>query len=923
MRRWFLSYNSQDVALVQALETALRRTDVDAHIFFAPRSLRAGGYWLPELAREIAEATAFVLLVGEKGLGSWQVAEYYEAIDRRVKEHNFPVVLVLLEGQAAPGLPFLRQLHWIVTPDPATEQFLGKLLDAVTEGGTRPNELWRYTAPYRGLPAMTAADSDFFFGRASETVEVIRTFEATPNKLPILVGNSGVGKSSLAQAGVMAALSRQGWPERTMDAGPWPQVFCNTRQWCFLTVRPGVQPITALVESFLETWQFKPGDPARIKYRNEWVELLLDEKKKTSLLDLINETERRYEELNRPKPPAFFLYVDQGEELYVRAEPRQRKRFSEILAHGLSDRRLQALMSLRADFSGALQNDQPLFEAYQRIEVPPLREAQLREIVNRPAALLSARFETDHLAFDIARQAAEDSIEDVGALPLLSYLLDDMWDGMIRRGDGILRMPSAAIELGGVLANRVNSFLSDRPQAEHALQRLLTLKLATVRDDGEPTRRRAARSEFTEEEWRLASELADHPYRVLVTATPASGETYAEVAHEAVFRRWQKLRDWIAAEREFLAWKTGLEAARRAWQAMPDGSTDEALLMGVALMQAQSWFGKRADDIPTVDRGFIELSRKTAQRRRLRIKTLIAMLAFFIFAGVIGWLNEPYLRERWRRIAVTEPYLRTQVRPYVLTATAEQALNPKDSFRECAKDCPEMVVVPAGDFMMGSLRDEVGHEDHEDDGNGRLHSVAFAKAFAASKFEVTFDEWNACVDYGNCDRVGDGGREDGRLPVVDVTWHHAMQYAAWLRYMTGKPYRLLSEAEWEYAARAKTSTAYSWGDKIGKNNASCNGCDSQWDRQLAPAGSFTPNAFGLHDMHGNVWEWVVDCYHGNYSGAPTDGSVWENGDCKNHVARGGSFANIPQFLRAAQRGVYATIDRNRYIGFRIARTLTQ
>src|SRR3984957_20911407 len=111
MHRWFLSYNSQDLALMKGLEDALRRKDAEAHIFFAPRSLRAGGYWLPELSKEIAEATAFVLLVGEKGLGPWQVIEYYEALDRRVKQHDFPIVLVSLDGQPAPGLPFLRQLH--------------------------------------------------------------------------------------------------------------------------------------------------------------------------------------------------------------------------------------------------------------------------------------------------------------------------------------------------------------------------------------------------------------------------------------------------------------------------------------------------------------------------------------------------------------------------------------------------------------------------------------------------------------------------------------------------------------------------------------------------------------------------------------------------------------------------------------------
>jgi hypothetical protein len=148
----------------------------------------------------------FVLLVGEKGLGPWEVIEYYEALDRRVKQHDFPIVLVLLDGQPAPELPFLRQLHWIISADPASEKSI-QVMDAAAGGGALPGELWRHTAPYRGLAAMTEADTDFFFGRGRETVEVIRALEATPEKLPVLLGNPGVGKSSLAQAGVLAGLA--------------------------------------------------------------------------------------------------------------------------------------------------------------------------------------------------------------------------------------------------------------------------------------------------------------------------------------------------------------------------------------------------------------------------------------------------------------------------------------------------------------------------------------------------------------------------------------------------------------------------------------------------------------------------------------------------------------------------------------------
>ena len=395
MRRWFLSFNSSDRALAERLKVSIERRDSGSRVFFDATSLRAGGYWQPALAQGIDEADAFVLLVGEKGLGPWQRLEYYEAHDKHVKSPEFPVVLMLLDGHAAPGLPFLRQLHWIVTADPTSEKDVARLIDAAAGTGAQVGELWRYTSPYRGLSAMEEKDADYFFGRERETVEVIKALAGAPDKLPVLLGNSGVGKSSLAQAGVLAALARQAWPEAAVDTGPWPQVFQNSRQWCFLTLRPATEPIRALVEAFLTAWQFDAGDPARIRQRNEWVELLLHDDRKTSLSELLDETERRQTELTQAKPPAFFLYIDQGEELYVRAELRQRRRFSEILVQGLRDPRLRALMSIRSDFMGALQGDEPLFDARRQIDVPPLREPQLREVVSRPAALLSARFETE------------------------------------------------------------------------------------------------------------------------------------------------------------------------------------------------------------------------------------------------------------------------------------------------------------------------------------------------------------------------------------------------------------------------------------------------------------------------------------------------------------------------------------------------
>jgi formylglycine-generating enzyme required for sulfatase activity len=412
-----------------------------------------------------------------------------------------------------------------------------------------------------------------------------------------------------------------------------------------------------------------------------------------------------------------------------------------------------------------------------------------------------------------------------------------------------------------------------------------------------------------------------------VTATPEGGETYAEAAHEAIFRRWDTLRGWIAAEREFLAWRTGLEAARRAWQVTPEGSKNEALLMGAGLTQAQSWLEKRRDDLPVIDRDFIDQSSRRERRARSRarrVQTLVYVLLVGIIAALIGWINQSYLKEQMNWFITMRPYMRAQVQPHVLSAEGERALKPGRAFRECAKDCPEMVVVPAGEFMMGSPANERDRYGNEDDGYGRQHKVVFAKPFAVSKFEVTFDEWDACVAVGGCAPLPDSNMGRGAQPVINVSWEDVKQYVAWFSKMTRKPYRLLSEAEWEYAARAGTTTAYSWGDEIGKGNAHCNGCGSEGDRwQTVAVGSFAPNQFGLYDMHGNVWEWVEDCLYINYKGAPEDGSAWiAQGDCDNRAVRGGSWTNLPQDLRSAYRVWHSTVTRIDYLGFRVGRTLT-
>lgn len=310
--------------------------------------------------------------------------------------------------------------------------------------------------------------------------------------------------------------------------------------------------------------------------------------------------------------------------------------------------------------------------------------------------------------------------------------------------------------------------------------------------------------------------------------------------------------------------------------------------------------------------------RRRQRRRERRVQAVIYVMLVGIITGLVGWINQSYLKERWNWFTVMRPYMLASVRPYVLTAEAERALKPGETFRECANDCSEMIVIPAGSFTMGSPATEEGAIIHEDP----QHSVTIAKPFAVSKFDLTFADWDACVSVGGCPQITDGGSGRGTKPVINASWDDAQQYVAWLSKMTGETYRLLTEAEWEYTARAGTQTTYYWGEKIGKGNANCTGCGSQWDaRETSPVGSFKPNSFGVYDMAGNVWQWVEDCYHQSYEGAPADGSAWTADDCKYRVVRGASWNSRPVLLRSASRYRLTSDLRDNTIGFRIARTL--
>jgi formylglycine-generating enzyme required for sulfatase activity len=296
-------------------------------------------------------------------------------------------------------------------------------------------------------------------------------------------------------------------------------------------------------------------------------------------------------------------------------------------------------------------------------------------------------------------------------------------------------------------------------------------------------------------------------------------------------------------------------------------------------------------------------------------------------------MSVPMTRERWVRLAIAFCLfwllLAASAQAQRKRAEAADITGPGRTFRDCPI-CPEMVIVPAGEFMMGSPDSEKGRSKDE----GPQHKVTIAQPFAVGKFEVTFAQWDQCVTEGGCShKPGDEGWGRGQRPVINVSWGDARQYLAWLAKKTGKPYRFLTEAEWEYAARGVTKLSdpyapFSTGATINYKQANYDanftyggGKMGIYRQKTLDVGSFPRNAFGLHDMHGNVWEWVEDCYKDSYIGAPADGRAVVTADCRLHILRGGAWNYYPQLLRSAYRYATSPDIRMENAGFRVAKAL--
>ncbi|WP_408497109.1 formylglycine-generating enzyme family protein [Paraburkholderia xenovorans] len=225
-----------------------------------------------------------------------------------------------------------------------------------------------------------------------------------------------------------------------------------------------------------------------------------------------------------------------------------------------------------------------------------------------------------------------------------------------------------------------------------------------------------------------------------------------------------------------------------------------------------------------------------------------------------------------------------------------------------------MIALPAGSFSMGNANDDPSEKP--------VHHVSIGAPFAIGKYEVTVEQWNACVAANACQKLTPESNTNKAAPARDISWDDAQTYVKWLSKTTGKSYRLPTEAEWEYADRGGTTTQYWWGDQMRKGNANCKDCGDPWHKEGPEAvGSFAPNPFGLYDMNGSVWEWVGDCWHNSYQGAPADGHAWDSPGCDMRVIRGGSWREGGSYMLSATRFKYSAGVRQSQDGFRVVKDL--
>jgi formylglycine-generating enzyme required for sulfatase activity len=763
---------------------------------------------------------------------------------------------------------------------------------AVDEAATQPEGPPRLEDnPYRSLAAFQQEDAPWFFGRDELVRDTLARFYAmldehasSPRFLAVL-GPSGSGKSSFARAGLMARLETSGSSGQKLA-----------------TLVPGERPLASL-EAAVAKACGQDHAPRRDQ-RSEDTALA------PSPLDAF--PDRCCQRLT--------LLVDQFEEVWSQCDSAaERKAFIDALLHAASVKAgpVAVIITMRSDFLGQSQRHPELnaLITRQAVLIPALSAEGLRAAIAEPAQ--RAGYPLDE---KVIGALLEETLGREAVLPLLQFALSGIWQGMAAGVD-----PRETLNrlggVGGALASEAEKVYGQLNPDERAIARRAFTAMVQLGEGAEDTRRRVSLRDISGQDSperirHVLERFADRERRLVTLGgdEPDKGDTadvVAEVTHEALFSHWGTLRQWLDDGREDIRLMRRLEPQVEAW--FKSGKARGLLWRPPDLSLLEDYHQRHAADMTPDQIRFLKASQAEIRREKSRGRLLVGGVigALTLVAGAsLGTASFFAFATRYGLDVAQASHalkIRYGLIPASPSCTEGAPLSPDQVALPCMKP------IPSGNFTMGS---NDGSEDERPP-----HPVTFPRPFTMNETEVTFAQYDAFAEAVALTPPPDNGWGRRERPVVNVSWRDAEEYAQWLGAVSGEDCALPTEAEWEYAARAGTTTAYSWGDEIGENNANCAGCGSEWDgEQTAPVGSFDPNPWGLYDLHGNVFEWVRDCWHDDYLGAPNDGSAWledNGGDCGRRVLRDGSWLDSPDGLRAAARGYFNPGSRFGNIGFRV------
>ena len=922
----FLSYSRTDRDACIALKSALEQVGLKP--FRDEDAIRAGDRWLSRLEQALADCSAFVVLVGRDGIRRWVGAEVQVALSRHLSPPDnaprLPIFPLLLDGAQADALPpflaLFQSMRW--TPGELLPQ---ELLAAIRSRAVRFEAQPAIEGcPFLGLNAFARGDARLFFGRRRETLEALACLgdqqQTNPDDLSggdggayhrwlQIEGNSGAGKSSLVQAGMLPMIEQGALWART-----------GFEQWTVLgPMMPGMDPLAKLAE-VLE--QALVADAAHRDSLRRLQRLEADDR---ALAFALRDA--------RQDGGAFLLIVDQFEELFTFADDTPRRRFDALLARALQDPDcpLFLISTVRADFLDRFEQLPALQQIYnhrcKRYFLPTISEQGLREIIEAPARL------ADLDVGEVTTAILEDARGEIGALPLVENALYTLWQASEgRRLSG--ERYRACSGIAGMLSAQADALLAriDRavPQGKRAALELL-LRLTRINDEGRHTRQRVSREEAVlvagagrhADGERVVQMLAGerradapggngHNGALWLITTSSEGDVrYVDLIHETLLRArsrnpqtgerigyWPQLYRYIEDNRDRDIVRQQLRFQSERWQRSRGfGRLSHLGLIGL-------WQYRPLRLPPGSDE-----ARYLAWSRRARG----ALLSSALF--LVGYGAESYVWSKRHELPL-EAVVRLQ------------------RFRLGYMPLPAMVDIeaPDGAIVLGD-RDEafvrgLAEKLWPNLGYPGTQSK-IARNFRLGRYEITYDEYDYYVwqqrrsgnTWPQYPTTAKGGR--GARPVVNVNWREAGEYARWLGERRGEKCRLPTEAEWEYAARAGTLTAYPWGDDIQLQAeggpspmANCSGCGSQWDEdQSAPVGQFPANGFGLHDMTGNVWEWTCSAWREAFDGSEAECLAADY--TVPRAVRGGSWIYQFEWVRSSSRESNAISNRDDALGFRV------